>query len=116
MSVALTLTSQDFTQDNVVAYGTVALTGTYPTNGDAVDFGTLGIQSNEPPIRVEFFELTPSPGPQSGYAFVFLPGTGQAGLIELFNGTTQATTATYASLITVSGFVLGFRATFPSNI
>lgn len=104
----------DITQQQVMADGTLTLSGTYPTNGDTLALGGLGIPSNQVPTKVEIWEATPAPGPASGFAFIFVPGTTQNnGLMEMFNGTTQATTGTYASLITVTGFVLKFRAWFP---
>lgn len=113
MPVTLTLTSIDVTQNQIFAEGTAALTGTYPTNGDAVSFASLGIPSNSAPSRVEFYEATPSPGPASGWEFIYLPGTGQAGLLEAFNGTTQFTTQAYGTpAFGITGFVLRWRAWF----
>jgi len=109
-------TAIDSTQNQFVVEGTVALTGTYPTNGDTIDFSQLGVPSSGVPL-VEFYEATPAPGPPSGYAFIFVPGTNQTnGLITLFNGTTQASTAAYSSILTVTGFALRFRAWFASGV
>lgn len=108
----------DDTAQEFIADGTLTLSGSYPTNGDTLDLSQLGIPSNSLPVRVQIFEATPAPGPASGFFFVFLPGTTQAnGLMEMFNGTTQQTTATYASIVGgITGFVLRFRAWFPSFI
>ena len=121
MAVTASLTSSvlpnpiDKTQNNLVVYGTIAVSGTYATNGDTLDLSTLGIPSNQLPTMVEIYEVTPAPGPMYGAAFRYLPGTTQAnGLLEVWDGTTQITTATWASLTgSITGFALRFRATFP---
>jgi hypothetical protein len=104
----------DVTQQEFIVDGTVALTGSYPTNGDTLDLSQLNVPSDLVPNKVELWEATPASGaPASGYAFVFLPGTTQAnGLMEMFNGTTQVTTQTYAALALPAAFVLRFRAWF----
>lgn len=106
----------DTTQTQVLADGIITLSGSYPTNGDTLDLSQLGIPSTFVPTKVEVFEATPAAGkPASGYAFVFLPGTTQAnGIVEMFNGTSQVTTQTYADLDLPADFVLQFRASFPS--
>jgi hypothetical protein len=107
----------DMSQQEYIVDGIVTLTGSYPANGDTLDLSKLSITSNQLPTRVELFEATPAPGPASGFAFLYLPGATQAlGLMEMFNGTTQQTGATYASILTVTGFVLRFRAWFPKFI
>lgn len=117
MPIAATLQTTipvDATQSEFIATGILTLSGSYPTNGDTLDLSQLGIGANSVPIKVEIFETTPAPGPASGFNFVFLPGTTQAnGLMEMFNGTTQQTTATYASIVGgITGFALRFRAWF----
>ena len=118
MAAKATVTFIDNTQNEFLVVGTVALTGTYPTNGDTIDFSQLGVPATSVPTIVEFFEQTPSPGPASGYSFVYLPGTTQAnGLLEIFNGTTQFTTQAYGTPpFGITGFVLGFRAWFVSLV
>ena len=107
----------DLTQQQVLVDGTLTLSGTYPTNGDTLSFAGLGIPSNSLPTKVEIWEATPAPGPATGYAFIFVPGTTQYnGLMEIFNGTTQVTTQAYSSFITVTGFTLRFRAYFPNFV
>ena len=120
IAVALiTDTSQiDSTLNEFIVDGTLTLTGTYPTNGDTLSLASLGIPSNSLPNKVEITETTPAPGPQSGYAFRFVPGTTQAnGLMEVFNGTTQFTTQAYGTpAFGITGFALKFRAWFPAFI
>lgn len=108
----------DLTQQQVLCDGTLTLSGTYPTNGDTLSFAGLGIPSNQVPTKVEIYEATPAPGPASGYSFVFVPGTTQAnGLMEVFNGTTQFTTASYGTPpFAITGFALKFRAWFPNFV
>lgn len=104
----------DFTQQEEIIDFTVALTGSYPTNGDTLDLTPLTPLTSAVPNKVELWEATPASGaPASGYAFVFLPGTTQAnGLMEMFNGTTQVTTQTYAALALPAAFVLRGRGWF----
>lgn len=108
----------DRTQNEVFVDGTLTLSGTYPTNGDTLSFGGLGIPSNQLPNKVEIYEATPAAGPASGYAFIFLPGTTQFnGLMEVFNGTTQLTTGAYGTPpFAITGFTLKFRAWFPFDV
>src|SRR5438132_1061884 len=115
MPAKLTVTSVEKELGSLIVYGTVALTGNYPANGDTVSFAGLeDIHSNQLPVSVLFLEATPAPGPASGYAFIYLPGTTPAnGLIEIFNGTTQLVAGAYgAPPFAIAGFVLRFRAVF----
>lgn len=109
----------DVTQQEFIVDGTVTLAGNYPTNGDTLSLAGLGIPSNQLPTKVELFEATPAPGPATGLSFVFVPGTTQAnGLLEVFSGSTQESTATYASILgaVAATFVLRFRAWFPKFV
>src|ERR1017187_9078362 len=100
---------QDSTRTKIVAEGSITVSGSYPTNGDTLDLSKLGIPTDQT-LEVEIYEAKPAPGPASGYVFVFLPGTTQAnGLMEMFNGTTQVTTQTYANLSLPATFALRFR-------
>lgn len=107
----------DLTQQQFIIDATLTLTGGYTTNGDPLSLAGLGIPSNQLPTKVEIWEDTPTPGPQSGWRFTYLPGTNlDNGAMEMFNGTTQATTNTYATLITVSNFSLKLRGWFPAFV
>ena len=68
------------------------------------------------PIWVEVYEATAAVNkPGWGGAFLYLVGTTLAnGIVELFNGTTQITTATYASIFPAGPVVMRFRAYFKS--
>ena len=104
----------DTTQQQFIVDCTLTLTGNYPANGDTVNLQNLGIPSNQLPNKVEIYEATPSPGPASWYAFVYLPGTTQAnGLMEVFNGTTQFSAGAYgAPPFAITGFALRARIWF----
>lgn len=123
MSVAVALNANqvpnaiDHTQQEFIVDGTLTLSGTYPTNGDTVNLAGL-CPSNLVPTKVEIYEATPSPGPASGYAFIYVPGTTAAnGLMEVFNGTTQFTTQAYGSpAFSITGFALRFRAWFQAYV
>jgi len=108
----------DRTQQGIIVYGTIALTGSYTANGDTLNFATLGLPSNQIPMMVEIFETTPAPGPGSGKAFVYLPGTTQAnGLLEIFTGGVQQTAGAYGTPpFAIAGFQLSFQAMFPFGV
>ena len=117
MPAAPTITSVDNTQSNFIVRGTVALTGTYTTNGDPLSFASQDqIKSSSIPISVRLFETTPAAnGPGSGYAFNYLPGTTQAnGVVTAFNGITQFSGAYGTPPFSVTNFQLSFEAVFPS--
>jgi hypothetical protein len=105
----------DTTQRSFVVDGTITYSGTYPTNGDTLDLSQLNVPTNALPLEVEIIEITPAPGPAFGANFLYLPGTTQAnGVMEIFNGTSQEATATYASIFGSVAVVLKFVARFPS--
>lgn len=106
----------DETAGECIVDGTITLSGNYPANGDILDLSQLGIASSVAPRYVEIFEVTPAPGPQSGYSFTYLPGTTIAnGLVEIFNGIVQFAAGAYgAPPFAIAGFALKFRAWFPS--
>ena len=112
-----TADSIDNTGNNLIVFGTITASGSYPTNGDTLDLSQLGVASDSLPRVVEIFEATPAPGPAYGASFTYLPGTTQAnGLMEIFNGTAQIATATYATIFGTVPVVLKFRASFPAFI
>ena len=118
MATAITITSVDNTQNNFIVRGTVTLTASYSTGGDALSFASQDqIKSSSVPIAVRLFETTPAAnGAGSGYAFNFLPGTTQAnGVLTVFNGITQYAATTYGTPpFAVTNFQLSFEAVFPS--
>jgi hypothetical protein len=116
MAAKATVSFIDHTKGYLVVYGSVAVSGSFPNNGDTLDLSQLGVQSNSVPVSVDFQEATPAANkPAYGANWVYLPGTTQAnGVLEAFNGTTQvtATGATYASLNLPTDFTLNFQAVF----
>ncbi len=106
----------DATKNEFVIDGPIAYSGSYPTNGDTLDLSQLGIPSLGLPIWVEVYEATAAVNkPGWGGAFLYFVGTTLAnGIVELFNGTTQITTATYASIFPAGPVVMRFRAYFKS--
>ena len=93
--------------------GTIAYSGSYPTNGDTLDLSQLGIPMSQSSfVKVEIWEATTAANaPAYGGYFLYLPGTTTAnGLMEIFNGTTQISTATYASIFGSITVALRFRA------
>jgi hypothetical protein len=105
----------DSTLSEFIVDGSIAYSGSYPTNGDTLDLSQLSIPSSALPRKVEIYEATPAPGQAFGASFLYLPGTTLAnGLMEIFNGTTQETTGTYASIFGSVAVVLKFRAWVPS--
>lgn len=119
MPIAVTITGTDTTQAAEIVYGTLTLTGSYPANGDTLSFANQDqIKSGSLPSVVNIFEATPAPGPQSGYAFRYVPGTTQGnGLMEAFNGITQFAAGAYGTPpFAITGFVLNFQAFFPTFV
>lgn len=116
MSLTASATSIDRTLNRVCVEGTIAYSGSYPTNGDTLDLSALGVPSDQLPIQVDIYEATTAANkPAYGALYVYLPGTTQAnGVMEMFNGTTQISTATYASIFGSVTVVLKFRAWFPA--
>lgn len=108
----------DTTREQYIVDGTISYSGSYPTNGDTVDFSQLGIPSLQPPVRIEIYEATTAANkPAYGAYFIYLPGSTLAnGVVEIFNGTTQVGTATYSSIFGTIPVVLRFRAWFKSQI
>jgi hypothetical protein len=108
----------DSTARTFLVDGTIAYSGSYPTNGDTLDLSQLGIPSNSVPIEVCIFEATPgASAPAYGAQFVYLPGSSQAnGLMEMFNGTAQIATATYATIFGAIPVALKFQARFTSFV
>ena len=99
-SLLTDISQVDFTLRSFEVDITITASGSYPTNGDTLDLSQLGIpMSQNTFLQVEIWEATPAPGPAYGASFLYLPGTTTAsGLMEIFNGTTQITTGTYASI------------------
>ena len=108
----------DSTREQFIVDGTIAYSGSYPTNGDTLDLSGLGIPSVSAPVRVEIHEVTTAANkPAYGAAFVFLPGTTLAnGVVEIFNGTTQITANSYATIFGAITVALRFRAWFKSFV
>lgn len=109
----------DRTQNQIVAYGTVALTGSYPANGDVVNFATLGIPTNQAPTCVIFYETTPAAsGPPSLNTFQYSPGTTAAnGKLVVSTGGVAFTPGAYGTPpFAITGFQLSFRAEFPFDV
>lgn len=108
----------DTTREQYIVDGAIAYSGSYPTNGDTLDLSQLGIPSLNLPVKVEIYEATTAANkPAYGGVFLFLPGTTLAnGLMEIWNGTTQITTATYATVFGAIVVALRFRAWFKSMI
>ena len=118
MALTAAATFIDNTPGRFVVEGTISYSGSYPTNGDTLDLSQLGVPSDQVPTSVEIVEVTPAASkPAYGANFVYLPGSTQAnGVVEIFNGTTEITTGTYASIFGTVPVALFFRAWFPSLV
>ena len=116
-SLLTDISQADFTLRDGFVDGTIAYSGSYPSNGDTLDLSQLGIpMSQNSFVKVEIWEATTAAdAPAFGASFVYLPGTTTAnGLMEIFNGTTQESAGTYASIFGSVVPVLRFRAWFYS--
>lgn len=72
------LSQSDSTQATQVVRGSIALTANYgggATHGDTLNLAFFGVQSNNPPLEVEIFEIPPAGTAPSGYIFGYAPGT-----------------------------------------
>jgi hypothetical protein len=117
MAIAVTINSVgpspiDFTAAELIVYGSLVFSGSYPTAGDVMNLsGFDQIKSNEVPLHVEIYEAPPAGTSPTGYTYIFCPGTTLAnGQVAIFNGTTQVSAGAYPAGIT--GAVVQFRAWF----
>lgn len=123
MAVAATVTYTDTTQNQVVVYGTLTLSGNYggaSSHGDTLDLSKLGVPSNQLPTLVLIEEASPAGAAPSGNIFRYMPGTTQAnGSLSVFAGSgseyTQAS-AYGTPPFAITGFALKFMAVFPTFI
>lgn len=93
--------------------GTITYSGSYPNNGDTLDFSQLGIPSNAVPVWCDIDEYTPAGQAAYGANFLFLPGTLQNnGVVQIFNGTAQIGANTYATIFGAIPVALRFNARF----
>jgi hypothetical protein len=129
--MALTLASVDFidvTGMRIIVEGTVTASGNYGTassNGDTLSFNVQGvtIPSGGIPVYVQVFEAPAAGTSQSGWEYVYNPGTTQNnGIVQVFgNGTSgQAQSqytqgAAYASATPAVPSTLKIRAYFPKG-
>jgi hypothetical protein len=126
MAIAVTVTSVDASQDQLIVQGSLALTGNYggaATHGDTMSLaGNDSIKSSSVPTRVEIFETPPAGTAASGYVFNFCPGTTQAnGVVEILTGAaaqSPLTELTQASAYPagLTGAVIQFKAWFPAFV
>ena len=123
MSAIATVTQPyiDSTQNLFIVYGTIALTGDYgsgSSHGDTLDLSQLGVPSDQLPLSVDIYEQSPAGGVPSGNIFRYMFGTTQAnGSLSVFTaaGSEFSEGTDYGTPpFSITGFQLGFRATFPS--
>jgi len=127
MAVAVSITSVDFTGNQLLVSGTLTLTGNYGSSGshgDTVSFlGFDQVKSSYPPNSVSIFE-TPAAGTSaSGFVYSFSPGTTQGnGVMQVFGtpatggATTPLTEYTQAAAYSAGLLAakISFRAWFPN--
>ncbi len=104
----------DATQNDVIVYGSIVLTGSYPTTGDVMDLSKFSqIPSNALPDWVEFEEAPPAGTSPTGYEYIYCPGATLAlGQVAIFNGTTEFSAGAYSAGLLAA--VIKFRAYFKS--
>lgn len=107
----------DTTGREIIVDGTVVLSGSYVTHGDAFNLQQLGdfLKSSQLPTRVTVWE-DPAAGTSPTFAqFVFCPGTTQAnGLLAIGIDGSEATAEAYSTLFSGGLPTLRVRAWFPS--
>lgn len=134
MSVAVTINSIvpadpgggiDFTQRQLIVEGSLTLSGNYgnrsPANGDTLSFAGFDfIKSQQPPLKVEIFQLPTSPNAPVHYAFLYGQGTTQANgvliVIDTTTGLPLTDAAAYPAALTAATAGIRFRAHFPALV
>lgn len=117
------VTNIDNTQDQITVKGTITVSGNYggaSTNGDTLNLSTLGVPSGAVPSWVDIQERPAAGTSQTGWRWVFNPGTTQAnGVVQMFGnyttgqGQAQYTQGSaYASATPAAPSTLYFRAEF----
>lgn len=118
-----TISKLDTTQATQVARGSITLTGSYVTGGDAFSLAKSPVQSKARPIRVIFWEEPPSGTVPTGLEFYYRnvstapnatngvlqiggPGTGSSGAAG-----TEFTAGAYSAALLAT--VIKFEAIFP---
>jgi hypothetical protein len=82
----------DLTGRQVIAYGTIVLTGNYggaATHGDTLNLQQLGdlLKSSQLPIQVEIWENPPAGTLPTGYIWTYCQGTTQLnGVLNIMSG------------------------------
>jgi hypothetical protein len=120
MSVAVTVTSVDYTQNCAIVRGTLTLSGSYVAHGDSISFsGSDFIKSQSTPLEVQIWEAPAAGTSPTGYVFKAFPNGILAALLTIFtsNGASPAqlnelAAGAYGGPLT--GAALNFTATFPS--
>lgn len=107
MATAITplavLSNPDVTGRQVIADGTIALTGTYPAHGDTLNLLQLGdaLKTSQLALKVEVWEDPPAGTDPTFAQFVFCPGTTLAnGVLAIAIAGTQVTGGTAYSATT----------------
>lgn len=104
----------DATQNDVIVYGTLVLSGNYVTGGDVMNLaGSSQIPSNAVPDWVEILEAPPAGTSPTGYDYIYCPGATPAlGKVAIFNGTSELAAGAYSAGLLAA--VIKFRASFRS--
>ncbi len=93
------LSNPDTTGRQVIAEGTIALTGNYGganTHGDTLNLIQLGdaLKTSNLPTQVDVWEAPPAGTVPTGYQFIFCPGTTLLnGVLNISNNLTEYTEA-----------------------
>ena len=127
MAASITVTSVDNTQNSLVVFGTIALSGNYgggATHGDTLSFaGQELIKSFSVPLSVRIFEAPAAGASASGYVWSFSPGSTIAnGVLQAFtsNGAAPAALLEYPQgtgyQASQTNAALKFEAWFPSFV
>ncbi len=117
----------DATQNELIVEGTLILSGNYgdnsPANGDTLDFtGFDLLKSQQPPRRVEIFQVPDAGNAPVSYSFLYGQGSGQDDgvliVIDTTSGLPLTDAAAYPAALTEDDPSpnIRFKAWFPSFI
>lgn len=120
MAAAITGTYMSASQGTGIAFGTIALTGSYVSGGDTLDltkyaWQSLNLVTTQNPIMVIIVEVPVEGTAGSGYTFIYASGTTLAtGGVQVFQGGTQLSAGAYPAAIT--GAVINARIEFYTGV
>lgn len=113
----------DATQNEQIVEGTLTLSGNYgggSTHGDTINFAGPLVSTQQPPRKVDIFQVPTSGTGPIHYAFLYGQGTTQLNgvliVVDTTTGLEISEGAGYPAALTAAGANIRFRAWFPKFI